>query len=67
MVRTDVVVEAQECAAEFCGKCWLLRPMRKECSGHHGLPLSPFMITHIREPTHLSMSSGVRLVLIRML
>lgn len=54
---TDVVVEAHKGAAKLCRSISPrafdgMAPQRPGC-----LPLSPFMTTHIFEPTHLSMSS----------
>lgn len=64
---TDVVIEAKQRAAEFCvvdGERDPARAVSPEpiCGGRGSvillhLPLSPFITTHIREPTHLSMSS----------
>ena len=58
LVRTDVVIESGQDAREFYRLNQRLGTIahfilgRKSC-----IPLSPFMITHIREPTHRSISS----------
>lgn len=57
MILTDVVVKAQERPAELCSEVSsgvMMGWGEASCA-----PLSPFITTHIFEPTHLSMSSGV--------
>jgi hypothetical protein len=64
--RTDVVVESDEGAGEFWGGGRLISILRwglggwfvvRGAKGGAQVPLSPFMTTQMREPTHLSMSS----------
>lgn len=53
-IRTDVVIKPEQGTGELCQRVsasLAARPARLYS------PLSPFMITHIREPTHLSISS----------
>lgn len=50
---TDVVIESHKRPAELCQYVSQIRPN----TGFISLPLSPFIMTQIREPTHLSMSS----------
>ena len=58
---TDVIIKAHQGAAELCA-----HTINRQLSIQLGcicaaivVPLSPFMTTHIREPTHLSMSSAI--------
>lgn len=55
---TDVVVEAQKRAAELCRR-WasVIELLPPHLLGLY-IPLSPFMMTHILDPTHLSTSSA---------
>lgn len=55
---TDVVVKPDQGTAELCAPN--VSMPASTVSGHENQPLSPFIITHIREPTHLSMSSRRR-------
>lgn len=52
---TDVVVEADESAAEFC----IIQSVVNSNLVHSSrvVPLSPFITTQILDPTHLSISS----------
>ena len=59
LILTDVVVKAQEGAAELCPRCQQSYGTTATGQCWAFIPLSPFMMTHIRDPTHLSMSSGV--------
>lgn len=54
-ILTDVVIESEQGAGELC-TCVSLLPLASFASISHS-PLSPFIITQIREPTHLSISS----------
>lgn len=38
--------------------------IERDVDGRVRVPLSPFMTTHIRRPTHLSMSSGQHISLL---
>lgn len=64
MIRTHVVVKADEGSGEFWEggggvlSCWGWREGAEDGEGE--VPLSPFMMTQIREPMHLSMSSAGR-------
>lgn len=52
---TDVVIEAHKCTAKFCAtisSCFILIASQLRFE-----PFSPFIMTQILEPTHLSMSS----------
>lgn len=50
---TDKVIKTEQCSAEFCDS---VSDGGAKIDGSC-LPLSPFIITHIFEPTHLSINS----------
>ncbi len=61
VVHTNIVIESNQGSREFYKKGLLVRVMggsRFEVI----LPFSPFMMTQMRDPTHLSMSSAAGLV-----
>lgn len=58
--RTDVIVKADEGSGELC-ECLVLMSWPKGLE-EQAIPLSPFMTTQMRDPTHLSMSSGTAVV-----
>ena len=53
-IRTDVVVKTDKFSSELCYNLVLVP--RSNSKKH--IPFPPFMMTHICEPTHLSMSSA---------
>ena len=55
-ILTDVVIETEQSAGEFFTRVSIQMNQILKASDCHR-PLSPFMTTQIREPTHLSMSS----------
>lgn len=59
MRLTDVVVKAQQRATEFCRRRALVNKLLLPQVRGLDVPLSPFMMTHILDPTHLSTSSAV--------
>jgi hypothetical protein len=56
-ILTDIVVEAYQLSRELCLSLAVHAPLPQP---DIDLPLPPFIMTHICEPTHLSMSSGRR-------
>ena len=59
--HTDVVIEAQQRSCEFYMKVAQQRLFGRVRALDGFLPLSPFMTTQMREPTHLSINSVPKL------